>query len=57
MQPVLYPAVPAKMSRLRFFLTAMHSEEEMETAIDKTVAELASIPKDMPALKIPGLQV
>lgn len=56
-QPVLYPAVPAKSSRLRFFLTAMHTDEEIETAIDATVAELAKIPDNMPALKIPGLQV
>jgi 7-keto-8-aminopelargonate synthetase-like enzyme len=56
-QPVLYPAVPAKSSRLRFFLTAMHTDDEIETAIDMTVAELAKIPKNMPALKIPGLQV
>jgi 8-amino-7-oxononanoate synthase len=56
-QPVLYPAVPAKSSRLRFFLTAMHTDDEIETAIDMTVAELAKIPDNMPALKIPGLQV
>jgi 7-keto-8-aminopelargonate synthetase-like enzyme len=55
-QPVLYPAVPAKSSRLRFFLTAMHTEDEIKAAIDATVVELANIPKDLPALKIPGLQ-
>lgn len=54
-QPVLYPAVPAKSSRLRFFLTAMHTDDEMKTAIDATVTELANIPKNLPALKIPGL--
>jgi 8-amino-7-oxononanoate synthase len=56
-QPVLYPAVPAKSSRLRFFLTAMHTEDKIETAIDATVSELAKIPESMPALKIPGYQV
>ena len=39
--PVLYPAVPVKSSRLRFFLTAMHTEQDIETAIDTTVEELA----------------
>jgi 8-amino-7-oxononanoate synthase len=53
-QPVLYPAVPAKSSRLRFFLTAMHTPEEIETAIDATAEELAKIPKDMHNPKISG---
>jgi 8-amino-7-oxononanoate synthase len=56
-QPVLYPAVPAKSSRLRFFLTAMHTEDDIETAIDATVEELAKIPEAMHALKIPGYPV
>ncbi len=55
-QPVLYPAVPMKLSRLRFFLTAMHTEEEMRTAIEATAEELARIP-ETPALKVPGLQL
>jgi 8-amino-7-oxononanoate synthase len=53
-QPVLYPAVPAKSSRLRFFLTAMHTEAQIETAIDTLVEELAKIPESMRSLKIPG---
>jgi 7-keto-8-aminopelargonate synthetase-like enzyme len=36
-QPILYPAVPEKASRLRFFLTANHSEEQ----IRRTIALLA----------------
>ena len=32
--PVTHPAVPAKSSRLRFFLTAMHTQAQIETAID-----------------------
>jgi 8-amino-7-oxononanoate synthase len=32
-QPILYPAVPERAARLRFFLTAEHSEEQVrETA-------------------------
>jgi hypothetical protein len=49
--------VLAKSSRLRFFLTAMHTDGEIETAIDASVSELAKIPESMPALKIPGYQV
>jgi 8-amino-7-oxononanoate synthase len=50
--PVLYPAVPVKSSRLRFFLTAMHTEQDIETAIDTTVEELAKVPARMQAIKV-----
>ena len=53
-QPVLYPAVPAKSSRLRFFLTAMHTAEEIETTIKITAEELAAIPYSVRDMKIPG---
>lgn len=53
-QPVLYPAVPAKSSRLRFFLTAMHTQEEIEMAINATAEELAKIPKSMHDVNISG---
>jgi len=41
--PVTHPAVPAKSSRLRFFLTAMHTQEQIETAIEATAEELAKL--------------
>ena len=41
--PVTHPAVPAKSSRLRFFLTAMHTREQIETAIEATAEELAKL--------------
>jgi 7-keto-8-aminopelargonate synthetase-like enzyme len=53
-QPVLYPAVPAKSSRLRFFLTAMHTEEEIETAVKATAEELAAIPESVRSLRLPA---
>jgi 8-amino-7-oxononanoate synthase len=53
-QPVLYPAVPAKSSRLRFFLTAMHTEDEIETTIKAIVEELAQIPEGVRSLRFPG---
>ena len=53
-QPVLYPAVPARSSRLRFFLTAMHTEAQIDTAIEALVEETAKIPESMRSLKFPG---
>jgi 8-amino-7-oxononanoate synthase len=41
--PVTHPAVPAKTSRLRFFVTAMHTRTQIETAIDVTAEELANV--------------
>ena len=38
-QPVLYPAVPEKAARLRFFITCMHSKEQ----ITKTVKALTEV--------------
>jgi 8-amino-7-oxononanoate synthase len=32
-QPILYPAVPERAARLRFFLTAEHSEEQVQQAV------------------------
>jgi 8-amino-7-oxononanoate synthase len=52
--PVLYPAVPMKQSRLRFFITAMHTPADIETAIDTTVEEIAKLPARMQALKLPA---
>jgi 7-keto-8-aminopelargonate synthetase-like enzyme len=52
--PVLYPAVPAKAARLRFFLTAMHSEADMAMALDLTAEELTKIPDRLRSLGVPG---
>jgi 8-amino-7-oxononanoate synthase len=52
--PVLYPAVPAKASRLRFFLTAEHAPSEIEAPLDATAAELTDMPKTLRALQVPG---
>jgi 8-amino-7-oxononanoate synthase len=52
-QPILYPAVPERAARLRFFVTAAHTEEQ----IHKTVAilleesrQVASEPSDLAAV-------
>jgi len=38
-QPILYPAVPEKAARLRFFISSEHTEEQL----DKTVAALRQV--------------
>jgi 8-amino-7-oxononanoate synthase len=42
-QPILYPAVEESAARLRFFLTSMHTEEQIAYAIDLLVDELEKI--------------
>jgi len=48
--PVLYPAVPAKSSRLRFFLTSAHTEADMDKGLDLLCEEMARIPDRLAAL-------
>jgi 8-amino-7-oxononanoate synthase len=38
-QPILYPAVPEKNARLRFFISCQHTEAQ----IDKTIQALAEL--------------
>jgi 8-amino-7-oxononanoate synthase len=52
--PVFHPAVPVKSSRLRFFLTAMHTEKDIESAIDVTAEEMRKLPERLQALNVPG---
>ncbi len=42
-QPILHPAVEEKASRLRYFITAKHSEEQLRYTIDAMVEELDKI--------------
>jgi 8-amino-7-oxononanoate synthase len=39
-QPVLYPVVSENASRLRFFLTSIHSEEQIRQTVESVVQEL-----------------
>ncbi|MEM5537901.1 aminotransferase class I/II-fold pyridoxal phosphate-dependent enzyme [Neptuniibacter pectenicola] len=39
-QPILYPAVPEKSARLRFFLSCEHTPEQVDTTLDKLAALL-----------------
>ena len=41
--PILYPAVPEEASRLRFFITAGHTEAQLAHAAQSTAAAVASV--------------
>jgi len=42
-QPILHPAVEEHMARLRFFVTARHSEQQIQAATDVLAEELEKI--------------
>jgi 7-keto-8-aminopelargonate synthetase-like enzyme len=42
-QPILYPAVEESAARLRFFLTSMHTEEQIRYSVDVVADELEKI--------------
>jgi 8-amino-7-oxononanoate synthase len=41
--PILYPAVPEELARLRFFVTSCHSEEQIRFAVQALAEELAAL--------------
>ena len=52
-QPILYPAVPERAARLRFFLTASHTEEQIRATVNILLEEsrrAASEPSDLAAV-------
>jgi 8-amino-7-oxononanoate synthase len=52
-QPILYPAVPERAARLRFFLTASHTEEQIRNAVAILLEEnrrVMSEPSDLGAV-------
>ncbi len=52
-QPILYPAVPERAARLRFFLTAEHSEEQIRETVRILLEEsrrVAGEPTDLAAV-------
>jgi 8-amino-7-oxononanoate synthase len=52
-QPILYPAVPERAARLRFFLTAEHSEEQVRDTVRILLEEhrrVAAAPTDLAAV-------
>jgi 7-keto-8-aminopelargonate synthetase-like enzyme len=42
-QPILYPAVEEKAARLRFFITAAHTEEQIRMTVEAVAEELGKI--------------
>src|SRR5437660_1189424 len=52
-QPILYPAVPERAARLRFFITAEHTEQHVRDAVDILLDEMPAIvnaPTDLAAV-------
>jgi 8-amino-7-oxononanoate synthase len=52
-QPILYPAVPERAARLRFFLTAEHGEEQIRDTVQILLEEnrrVTSEPSDLAAV-------
>jgi 7-keto-8-aminopelargonate synthetase-like enzyme len=52
-QPILYPAVPERAARLRFFLTAQHTETQVHDAVGILLEEaraVAAEPTDLAAV-------
>ena len=39
-QPIIHPAVPERLARLRFFITSEHTEEQIVEAVRLTAEEL-----------------
>ena len=39
--PILYPAVPEELARLRFFITSAHTEEQIRSSVKILAEELA----------------
>ena len=42
-QPILYPAVPEKSARIRFFISSEHSEAQMQKTVQILAAELNTL--------------
>jgi 7-keto-8-aminopelargonate synthetase-like enzyme len=41
--PILYPAVPEELARLRFFVTVDHTDDQIRYAVDAAATELAAL--------------
>ena len=42
-QPILYPAVEEKAARLRFFITSMHTDAQIQRTVDAVAQHLHKI--------------
>ena len=48
-QPILYPAVEEDAARLRFFIHAQHTEDEIRYTVDATAEELTRLRAELSA--------
>lgn len=56
-QPILHPAVEESAARLRFFITAKHTEQQIRTTVDAVVEELKNIdPSHLRHNQTPAMQ-
>jgi len=42
-QPILHPAVPERSARLRFFLSSLHTEQQIRHAVTETAAAITEV--------------
>ena len=42
-QPILYPAVPEKSARLRFFMSCEHTNDQIDATVDAVVTEIERV--------------
>jgi 8-amino-7-oxononanoate synthase len=56
--PIIYPAVPLKAARLRFFVTSSHTPEQIRSAVEITANELRLVGGNVPDLRLePGASI
>ncbi|WP_375461265.1 aminotransferase class I/II-fold pyridoxal phosphate-dependent enzyme [uncultured Enterovirga sp.] len=55
--PILHPAVPERLARLRFFITSEHTIEQVEEAAQATAEEMASLVGTADALQSMAAQL
>ena len=55
--PIIYPAVPMKASRLRFFITSEHTSDEIKLAVKITRQEIGNLKGWKNGAKSPSVQL
>ena len=48
-QPILYPAVPEKETRVRIFMTASHTEEQIRSSVEIIAQQWQKIVGERPS--------
>lgn len=55
--PIIFPAVPMKAARLRFFITSSHTPEQIRRAVRVTAEEIVSVAKKQSLVERAALAV